>query len=527
MGTTRDDGSQQSMSVATTDLPRNAGHPFYERLNWILSAAGFDAFVGGLCARFYTTMGQPSLAPGRYFRLLLLGYFEGLDSERAIAWRAADSLSLRAFLNLAPPAAPPDHSTISRTRRLFPVETHQAVFTWVLQQLADAGLVQGKTVGVDATTLEANAAMRSIVRRDTGEDYTAFLTRLAKASGIETPTAADLARFDRKRKKKTSNKEWTHPHDPDAKVAKMKDGRTHLAHKADHAVDLEAGAVVGVTIQGADTGDTTTMVETVIAAAEQVEAVLPTEPGMAEAVADKGYHSNETMVDLAAVGVRSYIAEPDRGRRCWKGAPEARDAVYANRRRIRGNRGRELLRRRGELLERPFAHLYDTGGMRRVHLRGHSNILKRVLVHAAGGNLGLLLRHLIGVGTPRGLQGRVVSAVWALIRRLVGLWGGLERVLAAVSARFAVHSLATALSGLPALHLNTEDFCHGLLAKGICVRVAGCPVARSVDPELLACATDRLSVGALGVADPFSCGCAFAYVARQQVLRERDQAPQG
>ena len=348
-----------------------------------------------------------------------------------VAWRAADSLSLRAFLHLAPPAAPPDHSTISRTRRLFPVETHQAVFTWVLQQLAEAGLVQGKTVGIDATTLEANVAMRSIVRRDSGEDYTAFLTRLAKVSGIETPTAADLARFDRKRKKKTSNKEWTHPHDPDAKVAKMKDGRTHMAHKAEHAVDLETGAVVGVTIQGADTGDTTTMVETVIAAAEQVEAVLPTEPGMAEVVADKeGYHSNETMVDLAAVGVRSYIAEPDRGRRCWKGAPEARDAVYANRRRIRGNRGRELLRRRGELLERPFAHLYDTGGMRRVHLRGHSNILKRVLVHVAGGNLGLLLRHLTGVGTPRGLQGRVVSAVWALIRRLVGLWGGLERVLA-------------------------------------------------------------------------------------------------
>ena len=247
MGTTRDDGSQQSMWVATTDLPRNAGHPFYERLNRILSAAGFDAFVEGLCARFYTTMGRPGLAPGRYFRLLLLGYFEGLDSERAIAWRAADSLSLRAFLHLAPPAAPPDHSTISRTRRLFPVETHQVVFTWVLQQLAEAGLVQGKTVGIDATTLEANAAMRSIVRRDTGEDYTAFLTRLAKVSGIETPTAADLARFDWKRKKKTSNKEWTHPHDPDAKVAKMKDGRTHMAHKAEHAVDLETGAVVGVT----------------------------------------------------------------------------------------------------------------------------------------------------------------------------------------------------------------------------------------------------------------------------------------
>ena len=238
MGTTRDDGSQQSMWVSAADLPRGGGHPFYERLNRILEAAGFDAFVEGLCAQFYAAKtGRPGLAPGRYFRLLLIGYFEGLDSEREIAWRAADSLGLRAFLRLALPASPPDHSTISRTRRLFSVEAHQAVFGWVLEQLAEAGLVSGKTLGIDATTLEANAAMRSIVRRDTGEDYTAFLTRLAQASGIETPTAADLARFDRKRKKKTSNKDWTHPHDPDAKVAKMKDGSTHMAHKVEHAVD--------------------------------------------------------------------------------------------------------------------------------------------------------------------------------------------------------------------------------------------------------------------------------------------------
>jgi len=220
----RDDGSQQSMWVATADQPQGGGHPFYERLNQILSTSGFDAFVENLCAGFYARMGRPSLAPGRYFRLLLVGYFEGLDSERAIAWRTADSLSLRSFLRLAPPASPPDHSTISRTRRLLSLETHEAVFTWVLQQLADAGLVRGKTVGVDATTLEANAALRSIVRRDTGEDYTAFLTRLAEASGIATPTRAELARFDksRKKRKKTSNADWTHPHDPDARVTKMK-----------------------------------------------------------------------------------------------------------------------------------------------------------------------------------------------------------------------------------------------------------------------------------------------------------------
>ena len=430
MGTTRDDGSQQSMWVSAADLPRGGGHPFYERLNRILEAAGFDAFVEGLCAQFYAAkMGRPGLAPGRYFRLLLIGYFEGLDSEREIAWRAADSLGLRAFLRLALPASPPDHSTISRTRRLFSVEAHQAVFGWVLERLAESGLVSGKTLGIDATTLEANAAMRSIVRRDTGEDYTAFLTRLAQASGIETPTAADLARFDRKRKKKTSNKDWTHPHDPDAKVAKMKDGSTHMAHKVEHAVDMETGAVVGVTVQGADQGDTATLVETLVTAAEQVEAVLPEGSGVEEVVADKGYHSNETLVDLAAVGVRSHIAEPERGRRNWKGREEARDAVYGNRRRIRSERGRRLQRRRGELVERPFAHLYETGGMREVYLRGHPNILKRLLVHVAGLNLGLLLRQVIGVGTPRGLQGRAAAGVWALIGLFVGLWNGLERLL--------------------------------------------------------------------------------------------------
>jgi len=206
-------------------------------------------------------------------------------------------------------------STISRTRRLIDLETHQTVFTWMLQRLADAGLVKGKTVGIDATTLEANAALRSIVRRDTRESYQDFLTKLAQASGIETPTRADLARIDRKRKKKGSNDDWTHPHDPDAKITKMKDGRTHLAHKAEHAVDLETGAIVGVTVQDADDGDTTTSIETLIDAAEHVEAVQPDGEGIQEFVADKGYHSNQSLVDLEAVGVRSYISEPDRGRR--------------------------------------------------------------------------------------------------------------------------------------------------------------------------------------------------------------------
>jgi transposase len=419
MGKRKRRARQASMWVATQDLPRSASHPFYRRLNRVLDEAQIDAFVEGACATFYAdVMGRPSLAPGRYFRLLLLGYFEGLDSERAIAWRAADSLSVRSFLDLDLQEPTPDHSTISRTRRLIDLETHRAVFTWVLQQLADTGLVKGTTIGIDATTLEANAALRSIVRRDTGDSYQEFLTQLATASGIETPTRADLARLDRKRRKKGSNADWTHPDDPDAKITKMKDHRTHLAHKAEHAVDLETGAVVAVTIQDADEGDTTTSIETLIEAAEQVEAVVPDGEGVQEVVGDKGYHSNQVMVDLEAVGIRSYISEPKRGRRKWDQHPDARGPVYRNRRRIRGARGKRLLRLRGERLERPFAHLYETGHMRRVHLRGHDNILKRVLLQAGACNLGLLMRHLVGVGTPRSLQGRalgLLECLWAIL----------------------------------------------------------------------------------------------------------------
>ena len=270
-------------------------------------------------------------------------------------------------------------------------------------------------IGIDATTLEANAALRSIVRRDTGETYPDFLTKLAQTSGIETPTRADLARIDRKRPKKGSNDDWTHPHDPDAKITKLKDGRTHLAHKAEHAVDLDTGAVVGVTVQDADTGDAETSQATLTTAAENIETVVPDRDGLQEVVGDKGYHSNQELIDLEAVGIRSYISEPDRGRRNWKGKAEARAAVYRNRRRIHGARGQRLLRLRGERLERPFAHLYETGGMRRLYLRGHANILKRVLTHAGGLNLGLLMRHLTGVGTPRSLQGRAVALVMVTV----------------------------------------------------------------------------------------------------------------
>ena len=420
---------QETLWVATSDLPTSPGHPFYERLNLILESHGFDRFVEGRCRRFYAAgVGRPGLVPGRYFRLMLLGYFEGLSSERGMAWRASDSLAIRSFLGLALDEGAPDHSTISRTRRLMDVETHEQVFTWVLERLASEGLLLGKTVGIDATTLEANAAMRSIVRRDTGEDYQEFLVGLAKASGIKTPSREALARLDRRRKKKASNEDWMSPSDPDAKITKMKDGRTHLAHKTEHVVDMETSAIIAVTVQGADEGDTSTISKTLAEAQEQLDAVMEKIPegqvppdGLFEVVADKGYHSNATLTELEDAGLRSYVSEPDRGPRKWKDDIEAQRVVYSNRRRIRGERGKRLHRLRGELLERPFAHLYETGGMRRTYLRGHNNILKRLLIHTAGFNLGLLLRTLFGVGTPRGLQGNANPLLGSLNWLVVAL----------------------------------------------------------------------------------------------------------
>jgi len=444
MGRRKDRARTPGLWIATNELPRIGGHPFYQRLNQVLEVHRFDEFVEAQCAPFYAeTVGRPSLTPGTYFRLLLIGYFEGIDSERGIAWRTADSLALRGFLGLGLDEVPPEHSTISRTRRLIDVETHRAVFTWILQVLATADLIKGKTIGIDATTLEANAALRSIVRRDSGETYQEFLTRLAQASGIETPTRADLARLDRKRSKKGRNKDWRHPHDPDARITRMKDGRTHLAHKAEHAVDMETGAIVGVTVQGADQGDTTTIAETVTAAAEDLEAVRAVTDGetavIDEVVADKGYHSNQVLVDLAALDLRTYIAEPDRARRRWTNRPAARAAVYANRRRIRGARGHALVRRRSERLERPNAHLYDTGAMRRTHLRGHANILKRLFVHIGGFNLGLLMRTLIGIGTPRGLQGRLAAALVVLWTHIVAFGSGDRSVSDPSASAFRPH----------------------------------------------------------------------------------------
>ena len=435
MGRRRKRVRQEGLWTPTAALPLAASHPFYARLNQILDEKQFDEYVETLCEEFYAgEIGRPGLPPGMYFRLLMVGYFEGIDSERGIAWRASDSLSIRSFVRIALYESVPDHSTISRTRRLMDVETHQAVFQWVLQILAEKKLLKGTTIGVDATTLEANAALRSIVRRDTGEKYEEFLTRLAKESGIETPTREQLAKLDRKRTKKGSNDDWKHPHDPDARITKMKDGRTHLAHKAEHAVDMDTGAIVAVTLHGAEEGDTKTIQETVTEAGERITSIVAdtdndeavkqvSAEGPREVVTDKGYHSRAVVSELTEWGLRTYCSEPNRGRQKWQDLRTEQAAVYANRRRIRGERGRWLLRQRGEKLERWNQHLYDRGGMRRVHLRGRENILKRLAVQAGAANLGLLMRKVFGKGTPRALQGRL-QATNSVANAFRCLWSG-------------------------------------------------------------------------------------------------------
>ena len=372
---------QGSMMVTWEELPRSPGHVFYERLQAELIGAGFDVFVEAECAPYYaSTRGRPSLPPGRYFRMLLVGYFEGIDSERGLEWRCADSLSLREFLRLGECEPVPDHSTLSRTRSRLPLEMHDKVFTWVLQRLAERGLVQGERIGVDASTMEANAALRTLVRRDSGETHREMLKRMARESGIETPSTEDLIRLDRARKDKTlSNHEWESPTDPDAKIAKLKDGRTHLAYKPEHAVDLDTGAIVAVEVHAADQGDTTTLPGTLAAATKQLAAVeaAPTPEDPAELVADKGYHSRATLNALDDSPWKTRIAEPER-KQClrWNGDEAARRAVYNNRARLRSGVARAAFRLRAEHVERSFALTLDRGGMRRTWLRGRENVQK-------------------------------------------------------------------------------------------------------------------------------------------------------
>jgi transposase len=392
--------------VGWSEMPRSPGHVFYDRLQSVLIEGGFDGFAEATCKPYYAArLGAPSVPPGRYFRMHLVGYFEGINSERGLEWRCSDSLSLREFLRLESRERLPDHSWLSKTRTRLPHEVHAAVFDWVLALIAEAGLVKGDRIGVDASTMEANAALRNIVRRDTGKGYREMLEQLARESGIETPTAEDLARLDRKRKgKKLSNQDWVSKSDPEARIARMKDGTTHLAYKPEHAVDLDTGAVVAAELHPADEGDTTTLFRTLAAA----------DP--AECVADKGYHSRAVLKALDDSPWKTRISEPKQnGFSRWRDDEAARRAVTNNRVRLKSGVAREAFKLRAEIVERSFAHNLDRGGMRRTWLRGRENVRKRYLLHVAGRNLSLLMRQLIGAGTPKEAVAGGYGCIFVLI----------------------------------------------------------------------------------------------------------------
>jgi transposase len=399
---------QQEMWVATTSLPKSVGHIFYRKLNRLLAEADFDRVAEQMCEPYYhASLGRPSIPPGVYFRMLLVGYYEGIGSQRGIAWRCGDSLSLREFLGVPLTEETPDHSSLTRVRDRLPLDVHVAVFQWVLTLAAEKGLLPSKTVAVDSTTLEADAAMKSIVRRDTGEDWKEYLRRLLKEQqGIENPTDEELRRFDKQRKdKRVSNEEWMSKTDPDSRITKMKDGCTHLAYKAEHVVDLKTELVVAASIRPADEGDVDTMVDSIVEARVNLsEAGVDVE--IEEAVADKGYHATDTIELAESLGVRTYIPERKiKGKRNWRDVPEEkRRAVLNNRRRVRGARSKRLQRLRSELVERSFAHVCGTGGARRSWLHGIEKVQKRYLLAAVARNLGLVMRKLFGIGTPRGLQ---------------------------------------------------------------------------------------------------------------------------
>jgi transposase len=409
----REAEQQQDLFITHDKLPRSPGHVFYRKLNQLLAEGGFERWIEGLCEPYYCQgQGRPSVPPGVYFRMLLVGYFEGINSQRGIAWRCSDSLSLREFLGIPLGEDSPDHSSLSHIRQRLPHSVHEGVFVWVLALAQEKQLLKGKTVAVDSTTLEANAAMKSIVRKDTGEDWKEYLTRLMKEAGLiedddEPPSDQELRKFDKSRTdKKVSNDEWTSPSDPDSRIARMKDGTTHLAYKAEHVVDLDTEVILAAEIYHADDHDTATL-EDSLQQAQTHQHEAGSEQQIKDAVADKGYHGAPTLANLREhTPYRTYIPEPQRRHPCvWTDKPpQQRQAVVANRRRTRGSRGRKLQRLRSERVERTFAHVCETGGARRTWLTGIENVRKRYLLSAAAHNLGVLMRSLFKMGTPRGLQ---------------------------------------------------------------------------------------------------------------------------
>lgn len=469
---------QTPMWLAGPALARSPGHKFYEKLNELLKEAEFDRRVEALCAPYFEAddkPGRPSIVPGVYFRMLFVGYFEGIESERGLEWRCADSLSLRAFLGVQMNERVPDHSSLSRMRSRLEGEVYGEVFRLVLGIVEAKGLLRGKVAGVDSTYLRADASMKTIVRKDTGDDYATYLKKLCEEQGIENPTVEDARRMDRKREgKKTSNTEWESPTDADARIVRLKDGRTRLGYKAEHVVDLDSGAIVAAELYRADEADTATLRPSLEAARENVAVARdeaksdetddddndgPPTPGANAkdpretigVVTDKGYHKVELLLELRRAEYRTYIPVPEqKGNRSFvdKGGMLAREAFHDNRKRVGRKKGKTLLKLRGELIERTFALACETGAHRRVRLRGRDNARKRFIAHAAALNLGLVMRTLFGYGTPRAMAAAIAAAWNALLRFILAAAVGFHRRLVGTALLPTTHAPVVACAGL-------------------------------------------------------------------------------
>jgi len=417
--------------IARNDLPRVAASRFYDKLDETLASLDFTAGVHRLCAPLYSSAerGRTPIDPAVYFKMLMVGFLEDLPSERAIAARCGDSLMIRRFLGYDLDEETPHHSSFTVIRQRLSKEIYQAVFDIILEGLRAHGLLRGRNLGIDSSVMEANASLRALENRNTGEAYWEYVRRLAAEAGVDAQDADAVRRFDRKRPgRKTSNKEWVSPHDPDAKVGQAKDGATDMLYKPENVVDLDTGAIVSAEVRKADEADTEGLAERAIAAAALVGAIReetsaggqkPVPAATATLTADKGYYCVAELEALQESGMKTVISDPLRNRRLDKLDPSQQAVVRRARRSVKSGYGKRLLRRRGMHIERSFAHILDSGGMRRATLRGQPNLDKRYKIAAATYNLSQLMRHLFGIGTCKQAAASVLHGLMALL--LVGL----------------------------------------------------------------------------------------------------------
>jgi transposase len=400
--------SQNEFWIVAQELPSATPGAFYERVNRTLEKMGFAEHVWGICASAYADErrgGRPGIDPVIYFKMLMVGFFEDLPSERAIASRCADSLSVRAFLGFSLTEATPHHSSLSIIRQRLSKEHFQAVHKLILEALHKHGLLRGRKLGIDSSVIEANASLRALEHRNTEENYWEYVKRLAVEAGVDPADTKAVRRFDKKRPgRKTSNEDWVNPHDPDAKVGRTKDGATDMTYKPEHVSDLESGAIIEAEVREGDEADTEELTDRMMVAINTLQEVCPNVPVEKlgeELAADEGYFALEEIGMLQEAGVRTVISDPHAAKRRKDLSAEQRAILRRASRATRSKSGKALLRKRGEFLERGFCHVLDHGGMRRATLRGKANLSKRYVAAALTFNLSLLLRTVMGIGTPK------------------------------------------------------------------------------------------------------------------------------